>query len=84
MAAPEMAEFAERPSRLQGFQVRAPFLLLDLIGSQLQPALADVKLDRDSGHVLDAVGEPGEPVLRVGFPEPVAGRLGKITKLLLT
>ncbi len=71
MALPEIAEIAERPPRLQGLQMRTPFILLDLIGSQLQPALADVKPGGDPGYVLDPIGDPAEAVLRIRFPEPI-------------
>ncbi len=84
MAAPEIAEIAERPPCLQGLQMRTPFVPLDLIGSQLQPALADVKLGGDSGYVLDPIGEPAEVMLRVRFPEPVRSRFREVPESLFT
>ena len=84
MAAPEVSEFSERPPRAQGLQVCGPFFLLDLIGSHIQPALADVKLSGNPGLVLDPIRKPREPMIRVRLPKPIAGCFGKISKLLLT
>src|SRR3546814_2778918 len=41
-------------------------------------------LFRSAGERLDAVGDKGQLVLRVGFPDPVVRHLGDVAEALLT